>query len=176
MIRMKDIIREGHDTLRAIAKPVSFPLSDEDKDTMDEIMGYLINSQDPTTMAEYDLRPGVGLAAPQINVSKRMIGIRLDEGDEVIEYPLFNPRIISHSEQMIYLEGSEGCLSIDYNVEEYVKRYARITVEAQDYDGKIVTIRARGYLSIVFQHEIDHLNGILFIDRLTTDVDDAKPL
>lgn len=176
MIKMKDIIREGHKTLREVAVPVEFPLSDEDKHTMDEIMGYLRNSQDPEIMAKYDLRPGVGLAAPQINVSKRMIGIRLEDEEGVTEYALFNPRIISHSEQMIYLESGEGCLSVDYNVDEFVKRYARITIEAQDHDGKSIRIRARGYLAIVFQHEIDHLNGVLFIDKLTTVLDGAAPL
>jgi len=176
MIKMNDIIREGHETLRMVAKPVEFPLSDEDKQTMDDIMEYLVNSQDPETMAKYELRAGVGLAAPQINVSKRMIGVRVEDEEGVTEYSVFNPKIISHSEQMVYLESGEGCLSVDYNVEEYVKRYARVTVQGQDHEGNTFTIRARGYLSIVFQHEIDHLNGVLFIDKLTTDVEGVKPL
>lgn len=176
MIKMNDIIREGHETLSQVAKEVEFPLSNEDKQTMDDMMMYLINSQNAEIAEEFGLRPGVGLAAPQINVSKRMVAIRVEEEDGITEHALFNPKIISHSEQLVYLETGEGCLSVDRDVDKYVKRYARITVRAQDYDGNPLKIRVRGFLSIVFQHEIDHTNGILFLDRLTADIEDAKPL
>ena len=81
-------------------------------------------------------------------------------------YVVINPKIVSESEEMIYVGEGEGCLSINREVEGIVPRYARITVEAYDIDGNPFTIRVREDLSIAFQHEIDHLNGILFIDRI----------
>ena len=72
MILMKDIVREGNVVLKQVAKEVELPLSLEDKETICEMMNYLYDSCDEETCKEYDLRPGVGLAAPQIGVSKRM--------------------------------------------------------------------------------------------------------
>ena len=67
---------------------------------------------------------------------------------------------------MIAAEAGEGCLSVNREVEGHVPRYARVTVEGYDEDGNKIRIRAREDLSIAFQHEIDHLNGILFYDRI----------
>ena len=67
---------------------------------------------------------------------------------------------------MIYVGEGEGCLSINREVEGIVPRYARITVEAQDLDGNSFRVRVREDIAIAFQHEIDHLNGILFIDKI----------
>lgn len=76
------------------------------------------------------------------------------------------PKLISHSEEMIYTSGGEGCLSVNRDVEGIVPRYARTTFEAYDVNGKKFKIRAREELSIAFQHELDHLNGILFYDHI----------
>ena len=70
MITMKDIIRDGHPTLREKAKDVTIPLSDEDRETLKSMREFLINSQDEETANKYGLRSGVGLAAPQINIAK----------------------------------------------------------------------------------------------------------
>jgi peptide deformylase len=72
---------------------------------------------------------------------------------------------------MIAADAGEGCLSVNREVEGHVKRYARVTVEGYDIDGNKIRIRAREDLAIAFQHEIDHLNGILFYDR----IDKKKP-
>ena len=88
------------------------------------------------------------------------------EDGEFKDYIIINPKIISHSEEMIYVGEGEGCLSINREVEGIVPRYARITVEAQDMDGNPFKIRVREDVAIAFQHEIDHLNGILFIDHI----------
>ena len=82
MITMKDIIRDGHPTLREKAKELSFPLSNNDKETLRAMREFLINSQDEETAKRYGLRSGVGLAAPQINEPKRMIAVYLpDDGN-----------------------------------------------------------------------------------------------
>lgn len=172
MILMKDIVREGHPTLRQVAEPVQLPVSLEDKQTLKAMMEYIKNSIDDVIGPSCGLRPSVGLAAPQINVPKRMIAVHTtDENDEKLySYMVINPRIISHSEELTYLSSGEGCLSIDRPVEGYVMRYKRITVEGyflnENDEVEKKTIRLKGYPAIVFQHEIDHLNGILFPDHI----------
>ena len=80
---------------------------------------------------------------------------------------LVNPKIISSSMQKAYLENGEGCLSVENAHEGYVVRSARVTVKAFDLiQNKEITIRARGYLAIVLQHEIDHFSGVLFYDHI----------
>jgi len=110
--------------------------------------------------------PGVGLAAPQIGVSKRVIVIEFgDEEDETIPkqlYVLINPEITSVSNKTI--DGIEGCLSVPGVVGE-VERAQVVTVQGQSRTGKKVKIRAQGWLARIFQHEIDHINGVLYTDR-----------
>ncbi|MBA4537902.1 peptide deformylase [Bacillus aquiflavi] len=167
MITMDDIIRDGHPTLRKVAEKVALPPSEEDKNILASLVQYLLHSQDAKIAEKYGLRPGVGLAAPQINVSKRMIAVHAhDEKEKLHSYALFNPRIVSHSVERTYLTSGEGCLSVDENIPGYVPRYARITVKGFDENGAEVKLRLKGFLAIVFQHEIDHLNGIMFYDHI----------
>jgi len=174
MITMKDIIRDGHPTLREKAQELSFPLSNEDKETLKAMREFLINSQDDDIAKKYGLRSGVGLAAPQINVSKRMIAVYLpDDGNgKSYDYMLVNPKVMSYSVQEAYLPTGEGCLSVDENIPGLVHRHNRVTIKAQDIDGNDVKLRLKGYPAIIFQHEIDHLNGIMFYDH----IDDSNPL
>lgn len=175
MLTMEDIIREGHPTLRKKAQPVDFPPSKENISTLMQMMEFLKNSQDADKAEELGLRPGVGLAAPQINISKRMIVVRtINDEDTFNEYALFNPKIVSHSQETTYLESGEGCLSVDRAVEGIVPRYARIKIEAYDQNGHKVKYRFRGYEAIVFQHELDHLDGIMFYDRIEDYEDNFK--
>ena len=110
--------------------------------------------------------PGVGLAAPQIGVSKRVIVVEFgNEDDETIPTQLFvlvNPEVVSQSKDTI--AGVEGCLSVPGLAGE-VERARVVTVSGQDQNGKKVKIRAQGWLARIFQHEIDHLNGVLYTDR-----------
>ena len=164
---MKDIIRDGHPTLREVAEEVILPASEEDKEILKSLLDYVINSQNPETAEKYGLRPGIGLAAPQINVSKRMIAVHLhDEKGVLHSYALFNPKIKSHSVEQAYLTSGEGCLSVDENIPGFVPRYARVTVQGTTLEGKEVKLRLKGLLAIVFQHEIDHLNGVMFYDHI----------
>lgn len=165
---MKDIVREGHEALRTVAAEVPIPPRDEDRALAQKMMEFLKNSQDDEISKEYKLRSGVGLAAPQLGITKQIFVVHFrDHKDQLYSFKLFNPKIISHSVEQAYLANGEGCLSVDRDVEGYVPRYARITVRAFDEDGKPVKIRLRDYASVVFQHEIDHLHGIMFYDHIS---------
>ena len=168
MLKNKDILDEKDKRLRLISKEVTFPMSDEDKKNIDLMVEYLTNSQIDKLAKKYKLRPGMGLSAIQLGVDKRYIVIVHEQ--EIKEtfktYIVINPKIISQSEEMIYVEEGEGCLSINRECEGIVPRHARVTVEGYDIDGNKIKIRAREELAIAFQHEIDHLNGILFIDKI----------
>ena len=170
LIDMSDIIREGNPTLRTVAEEVSFPLSDQ------EMMQFLKHSQDPVMAEKMGLRGGVGLAAPQLDISKRIIAVLVpnledEEGNPPKEaYSLaqvmYNPKVVAHSVQDAALADGEGCLSVDREVPGYVVRHARVTVDYFDKDGQKHRIKLKGYNSIVVQHEIDHINGIMFYDRI----------
>ncbi|MEA4909181.1 MAG: peptide deformylase [Anaerolineaceae bacterium] len=112
--------------------------------------------------------PGVGLAAPQIAVDSRLIVIEYGEGEEEDEdaprklYVVANPEIVEASEEKV--AGIEACLSIPNLVGE-VDRHERIVVKGVNRFGKPTRIKAEGWLARIFQHEIDHLDGVLFTDR-----------
>lgn len=170
MFKKLNILDEKDKHLRMKSKEVSFPLSKEDKQTIQQIIKHLTYSQIEDYVEKYDLRPGMGLAFPQLGKNVRIIVIVHEVDDEVFDnYVVINPVIISHSEEMIAAEQGEGCLSVNREVEGHVLRYARVTVEGYDEDGNKIRIRAREDLALAFQHEIDHLDGILFYDRINKD-------
>ncbi|GIN11386.1 peptide deformylase 2 [Shouchella clausii] len=167
MITMDDIVREGNPILRKVAKPVELPLTDEDKQTLVDMLEFIKNSQDPEMAEKYELRPGVGLAAPQIGISKRLFAIHAtDENGNLYSMGIANPKVVSHSVETNELENGEGCLSVDRDVPGPVPRRARLTITGVDHEGNDVRMRLRGYIAIVFQHELDHLDGIMFYDRI----------
>ncbi|MCM3240212.1 peptide deformylase [Heyndrickxia oleronia] len=167
IITMKDIVREGDPILHQATKEVSLPPSEEDKETLISMMNFLKNSQDSNLAKKYNLRPGVGLSANQIGLNKRMFTAFLtDEKGKEHEYAIINPKIISHSVSMIYLPQGEGCLSVDRDIKGFVPRYERIKVKGFKLTGEEVLLKLSGYSSIVVQHEIDHLDGIMFYDRM----------
>ena len=167
MLLTKDIVDEKNKILRKKSEEVTFPMSEEDKKNIDLMIEYLHNSQIDELAAKYQLRPGMGMSAVQIGVLKRYITIVHESSDDHFDtYVVVNPKIVSESKEKIYVEDGEGCLSINRETIGIVPRCARVTVEGFDIDGNPITIRAREELAIVFQHEIDHLNGILFVDRI----------
>lgn len=167
MITMKDIVREGHPALREKATEVTLPPSDEDIQLLNKMLTFLKNSQDEEIAAKHQLRPGVGLAAPQLGIKKRMMAVHFEDLDgKQYSNGYFNPRIVGHSVAQTFLSSGEGCLSVDREVPGYVPRYKKITVKATDLDLKEVTLKLKGYSAIVFQHELDHLNGIMFYDHI----------
>ena len=170
MLTMKDIIVEGNELLRKKCEPVELPLSKEDEDTINEMIDYIFNSIDEEISKKYNLRPAVGIAAPQIGINKKMLVIySYDEYGNEHFYPMINPKLISYSDELTYLDGGEGCLSVEREAKGYIHRSKRVTVDTYlYYEGKLkkVTLRLKGYLAIIFQHEYDHLNGVLFVDHI----------
>ncbi len=112
--------------------------------------------------------PGVGLAAPQVGVSERLFVAELEKNEEQPgsgkTFIVFNPEFVWKSEEMV--EGTEGCLSIPGWAGE-VNRHQKVVVKGLDRQGRRIKIEAEGWLARVFQHEIDHLDGVLFTDRIT---------
>ena len=167
MLKTCDILDEKNKVLREISKDVVFPLTKEDNKLIKTMIEYLTNSQIEEKAEKYDLRPGMGMSAVQLGVLKRIFVVvhEYEEG-KFKNYILINPKIISNSAEKIYVEEGEGCLSVNRPVEGIVPRYARVTMEAFDEKGKKFQVRGREELAIAFQHELDHLNGILFFDHI----------
>ena len=167
MFKQRKIVDEKNKILRQKSKEVTFPLSNKDLNTIDQIIKQLTYSQIPEYEEKYNLRPGMGLAFVQLGILKRIIVIVHEyEKGKFNNYVVINPKIISHSQEMVALETGEGCLSVNREVEGHVPRYARITLTGFDIDGKEIKLRLREELAVAFQHEIDHLNGILFFDHI----------
>lgn len=166
MLKTKDILDEKDKRLKQVSKEVVFPLTKKDLDNIEIMEEYLHNSQIEERAEKYDLRPGMGMAAIQIGVPKRYIVIVHEVDDGFDSYVVINPKIVSNSTEIVYVEDGEGCLSVNRETEGIVPRYARVTVEGFDTLGNKIRIRAREELAIAFQHEIDHLNGILFVDKI----------
>ncbi|HPZ15289.1 MAG TPA: peptide deformylase [Sphaerochaeta sp.] len=144
---MLDIYTLGDEILRERCKPVK---------TFDSALSMLVDAMF-TTMAEAN---GVGLAAPQVGVDSRLFVVDIpDFGKRVF----INPQIIETSVEVSCAE--EGCLSVP-GLWHDVERPSSIVVQAQDERGKVFTLKADGLLARAIQHENDHLNGVLFIDRL----------
>ena len=161
------ILDESNKILHQVSKEVTFPIDTETKKLIDDSLDYLEKSQIKEYSEKYDLRPGMGLSFVQLGILKRIFVIseEIEEG-KFNRYVVINPKIVSQSEELIYVGEGEGCLSVNREVEGIVPRYARVTVEGYDMEGNKIKIRAREELAIAFQHEIDHLDGILFVDKI----------
>ncbi|HIS12311.1 MAG TPA: peptide deformylase [Candidatus Onthocola stercoravium] len=161
------ILDEKHKILHQKSSDVTFPVSKEDRRLAEDTIKYLEMSQDEKIAEKYDLRAGMGMAFVQLGKLKRIFVIANEREDHTFEeYVIINPKIISRSEELIYVGEGEGCLSVNRPVEGIVPRHARVTVEYYDYEGNKKTIRVREDLAVAFQHEIDHLDGILFTDKI----------
>ena len=167
MLMDKDILDEKDKRLRAKNEDMKLPLTNEEKKLIKDMLEHLRLSQIEEEAEKYGFRPGMGLAAPQVGLNKNFFVICYEKEEGVFEdFVVINPKIISYSEELIYSSGGEGCLSVNREVEGIVPRHARITIEYYDIDGNKVRYRAREDLAIAFQHEYDHLQGILFYDYI----------
>ena len=164
------IVVNGHPALRKVSEPIA-AIDDDVRALAENLVRSLVESE----------VPGVGLAAPQIGINRRMIVVKTtdDKGrvssdalpGELILGPrmpviLINPEIVAHGEETVCEQ--EGCLSLP-GVTGEVTRWAVVTLRAQLLDGQIFTAECGGLLSRCLQHEIDHLDGKLFYDRLAAD-------
>ncbi|MBC7363936.1 MAG: peptide deformylase [Candidatus Aminicenantes bacterium] len=146
-----EIIKVGHPTLEQKALPV--------ENINSEIVELAKNMVETMHQA-----PGIGLAAPQVNRSLRLITVDLSVGEHPDQLIIMiNPEIVDREGELL---GEEGCLSVP-GIYENVLRPARIQVRGYDLDGREIVLEAEDLLARVFCHEIDHLEGKLFIDRLS---------
>ncbi|MBW9211984.1 MULTISPECIES: peptide deformylase [Terrabacteria group] len=172
LINNDTIVKDNDPIIRTKSKKVKLPLSEKDASLLRDMLQYVKDSTDKEKAKKYNLRPAVGISAIQVGVPKRMMAVVVDDVDkngELVhyEYMLVNAKIVSESAQPAYLSSGEGCLSVVNDHPGYVVRKARVTVEAYDLaSDKMISIRARGYLAIVLQHELDHFDGRLFYDRI----------
>lgn len=150
---VKRIVEIGNDCLRKTCKPVEkFDL---------RLWMLLRDMADTMYKAE-----GVGLAGPQVGILRRVVVI--DVGDGLIE--LVNPKIVAVEGEQ---EGTEGCLSIP-DRRGWVKRPAKVTVQAQDRKGKPIEVTGEGLLARALCHEIDHLDGVLYVDKMDHEIFDDE--
>jgi len=166
MLKMKDILDEKETILRTKSDEVTFPLKKEEKTIINDMIKFLQDSQTEEIAEKYNLRPGMGLAAIQLGIKKRFFVIVEETEDGFDNYVIINPKIISNSQELIYAAGGEGCLSINREIIGIIPRYARITCRYQDEKGDFREIRVREEIAIAFQHEKDHLEGILCVDKI----------
>jgi peptide deformylase len=147
---IREIITDGHPTLRKVAKKV------DPKDISDPLFQQLIDDMFETMYAA----PGVGLAAPQVNVSKRLFVMDVHD-DEHEPAVVINPKVELAEEEV---ELTEGCLSVPGYVGE-ITRFKRFAITGLDRDGNKIRLEGEGLFAQCLQHEIDHLNGVLYIDK-----------
>ncbi|MGC1376472.1 MAG: peptide deformylase [Anaerolineales bacterium] len=157
---IRTIVHVPNEVLRRKARPVT---------KFDEKLQSLIDDMVETMRAE----PGVGLAAPQVDVSERVIVVEYYEDEEKAEedenapkrlYAVVNPEITRKSAETEL--GNEGCLSVP-GINGEVERHLAITVKGQNRHGQPLTLKLKDWTARIFQHEIDHLNGVLFTDLAT---------
>ncbi len=166
-ITASDIVMDGEQVLREKAVDVELPLSKKDKQILTDLITYVRNSRDEEYREKYNVKASVGIAAPQIGISRKLLAVSIEDEDDCVEFALANPKIISNSTQKAYLENGESCLSVSPDVEGIVPRYAKITVRAYNMlTDRLENIRLTGYPAIVLQHEIDHLYGHLYYDHI----------
>ncbi|MBO7573536.1 MAG: peptide deformylase [Bacilli bacterium] len=163
------IVKDSNPIMRKKSLPVTLPLSEEDRKILNDMMDYLKKSQDEEYCQKHNVRPGIGMAAIQIGILKRMFVVYYEREDGPVQYQLVNPKIIEYSIRKCALKDGEGCLSVDGEHPGYAHRYYKIRMEAYDAltDEEII-ITARGFDAIVLQHEYDHLDGKFFYDRIDT--------
>ena len=167
------IVKDNNPIMRQKSLPVEMPLSKEDKETLDNMLEYLKLSQNEDYAAKHNIKTGIGLAAIQIGLLKRMFVVYYGEGEDLVQYQLVNPKIIEYSLRKCALKNGEGCLSVDNDHEGYAHRYYKIKMEAYDaLTNQNIVITARGFDAVVLQHEYDHLDGVFYYDRINKD----KPL
>lgn len=159
MAEILEIIQLGHPTLRHPAKPIQTITDEEIQTLIDQLIATATQAN------------GVGIAAPQVGKSDRLFivasrpSIRYPNAPVMEPTAMINPKIISHSSETI--KGWEGCLSVP-GIRGLVPRYQTIEVEYTSRDGHLCRQELTDFVARIFQHELDHLDGIVFLDRVET--------
>ncbi len=167
----QDLVTVPNEILKKRLKKVDFPIDINLKQKLQQMHQYVVDSFDPELVEKYNLTPAVGIAACQIGIDARMcvVYIEDEDGQVAVDLMMVNPQILSSSKEQSYIEAGEGCLSIPDRPQGYVYRARKIKVRYQDLNGDQHTIELDDFPSIAVQHEIDHLNGILYTDRINQD-------
>ena len=169
------IVKDTNPIMRKKSLPVDMPLSTKDRELLNDMLEYLKMSQDEEYAEKHNIQPGVGMAAIQVGVLKRMFVIYYEKEDEVVQYQLVNPKIIETSVKKCALENGEGCLSVPEHHSGLVHRYYKIKMIAYDaLRNEDIMITAIGYDAVVLQHEYDHLEGKFYYDRINPMNPDSK--
>lgn len=162
MSELLEIIQLGHPVLRSQAQTVNNIHSPQIQSLIDNLLTTVIAAN------------GVGIAAPQVASSDRLFIVasrpnpRYPNAPEMQPTPMINPQILAHSDELV--TGWEGCLSIP-GIRGLVPRYQTIEVEYSDRTGKLHKQKLTDFVARIFQHELDHLDGIVFVDRLRSTQD-----
>ena len=139
------IVKDSNPIMKQKSLPVSLPLSAEDKEILDTMLDYIKKSQDEDYAKKHNIRAGIGMAAIQIGILKRMFVIYYEREDGIVQYQLVNPKIIEYSYRKCALKDGEGCLSVDGEHPGYAHRYYKIKMEAYDaLTNQDIIITARG--------------------------------
>jgi peptide deformylase len=161
MAELLEVSQVGNPSLRQIAQPID-RLNEPIQSLIDNLMETLLQSN------------GVGIAAPQVAASYRLVIIasrpnpRYPNAPEMEPTVMINPRIISASDEIV--KDWEGCLSVP-GIRGLVPRHSTIAIEYSDRQGNLQQQQLTDFVARIFQHEIDHLNGLVFLDRLETNLD-----
>jgi peptide deformylase len=157
MSELLSIIELGNPILRHIAQPILDVRDQKIQTLIDDLLWTVARSQ------------GVGIAAPQVAQSYQLMivasrpNLRYPTAPEMPPTPLINPKILAHSTEVV--KGWEGCLSVP-GIRGQVPRYQAIEVEYLDRTGKQQTVEMTDFIARIFQHEFDHFNGLVFLDRV----------
>jgi peptide deformylase len=158
---MSQILSENHPLLHQKSLAVPIPLLEADQRLMNELRDFI-------SFTPMGNRNCCGIAAPQLGIPKRIIAINLqDESGHWHCFALANPEIIYRSPRLSHYPGGEGCLSVESRHHGLVFRPETVTIRGYTSNGRLVQGQFSGKMAMVLQHEIDHLDGILFTQRMS---------
>ena len=164
---MEWIVPDSDPRIRKVCEQVKFPLSNDDIEYIKKMVAY-VDTSFYENYDQFNITPGVAIAANQVGLLKRIIYFHyLDDYRIEKHWLIANPQVINKSEDITYLEHGEGCLSVPESRQGIVPRKAWIKFKAFDIiNEKNITLELEGYPAIVAQHELDHLDGILYYDHI----------